>query len=204
MRSKHNTIIRLALGALVAGTLATACGGGEDTSSPKGSSGQGSQTTTTVATGGGSAAGTLTVKELSVPQAAPVMGVDSEPEDVLAAKALSTWSAGPSNTVMSSNGAYLQSNGLCGGAQTYFDLTSEGFEWLQIGIAITGSPVVSWGTLTRAPAVLNQRYPLPIAFQNKIYVVVGWDWTGQGWENRVAITSFDRILAGQNNSTWFC
>jgi hypothetical protein len=111
--------------------------------------------------------------------------------------------ANPSNSVLSSNGAYLQSAGICGGAATGFDITSQGFDWLQVGVTTVGSGTVQWGQVWQVPQNYRTHYPLPISYQSKIYVVVGWDLTAAGWEDRVVITSFDRVLSGAY-STWFC
>ena len=107
----------------------------------------------------------------------------------------------PVNTFLSSTGAYLQASGLCGGSSTGFDVVSQGFEYLQLGV-VTASGT-TWGAQTAVVQNARFHYSLPIAFQNKAYVVLAWDRTPRGWETALVTTWFVRF-PDLTYGTWFC
>ena len=107
----------------------------------------------------------------------------------------------PVSTVRSSNGAYLQASGLCGGSSTGFDVVSQGFEYLQVG-TVTASGT-TWGAQRAVGQNARFHYSLPIAIQNKAYVVMAWDLTPRGWEALMVTTWFMRF-PDLTYGTWFC
>lgn len=105
------------------------------------------------------------------------------------------------NSVDSSYGATLWSDGYCGGAVTGFDIYSSGFEWLRLATFENGAWNV--GTWLAVPQLFDVHIPLPIATPNIIYVVQGWDETPAGGELQTVFTSFKR-MPNILDMTWGC
>ena len=78
----------------------------------------------------------------------------------------------PVNTFLSSTGAYLQASGLCGGSSTGFDVVSQGFEYLQLGVVTASGTtrirplLVKWSQLA-APTTTGIPSAMP-TFVNSV------------------------------------